>query len=53
VIGFMVQIARRAPAWPFGVVAGTAAASFVVGLAIYRVHGTFLGSSGVPEETRK
>jgi hypothetical protein len=53
VIGFMVQIARRAPTWPFVVVVGTAAASFVVGLAIYRVHGTFLGSSGVPEETRK
>ena len=53
VIGFMVQIARRAPTWPFGVVVGTAAASFVVGLAIYRVHGTFLCSSGVPEETRK
>jgi hypothetical protein len=53
VIGYMVQIARRAPTWPFGVVVGVAAASFVVGLAIYRVHDTFLGSPGVPEETRK
>jgi hypothetical protein len=53
VIGFMVQIARRAPTWPFGVVVGVAAVSFVVGLAIYRVHDTFLGSPGVPEETRK
>ena len=53
VIGFMVQIARRAPTWPFGVVVGTAATSFVVGLAIYRVRGTFLGSSGVPEQTRR
>lgn len=53
VIGYMVQIARRAPTWPFGVVVGVAAVSFVVGLAIYRVHDTFLGSPGVPEETRK
>jgi hypothetical protein len=53
VIGFMVQVARRAPTWPFAVIAGVAAASFVVGLAIYRVHDTFPGSSGVVEETRK
>ena len=53
VIGYMVQIARRGPTWPFGVVVGVAAVSFVVGLAIYRVHDTFLGSPGVPEETRK
>jgi hypothetical protein len=53
VIGFLVQIARRAPTWPFGVVVGVAAASFVVGLAIYRVHDTFLGHPGVPEKTRK
>src|SRR5580693_6970102 len=49
VIGFMVQIARQAPTWPFEVVAGTAVVSFVAGLAIYRDHGTFAGSSGVPE----
>jgi hypothetical protein len=53
VIGYLVQIARRGPTWPFGVVLGAAAASFVVGLAIYRVHDTFRGSPGVPEETRK
>jgi hypothetical protein len=53
VIGFMVQIARRAPTWPFGVVVGVAAASFVAGLAIYRVHDNFLGSPDVPEKTRK
>jgi hypothetical protein len=53
VIGYMVQIARRGPTWPFGVVVGVAAASFAVGLAIYRVHDTFPSSPGVPEETRK
>src|SRR5580658_10960175 len=53
VIGYMVQIARRGPTWPFGVVIGVAAASFVVGLAVYRVHDTFRGSPGVQQETRK
>jgi hypothetical protein len=37
VIGFMVQIARQAPTWPFAVIGGVAAASFVAGLAIQRV----------------
>jgi len=46
VIGFMVQIARRAPTWPFLVIAGVAAVSFVIGLAIYGVHDT---SSGSPD----
>jgi hypothetical protein len=53
VIGFMVQIARRAPTWPFGVVVGVAVASFVVGLTIYRVHDNFLGSPDLPEKARK
>jgi hypothetical protein len=44
VIGFMVQLARRAPTWPFVVIAGVAAMSFVIGLTIYRVHDTFPGS---------
>ncbi len=44
VIGFMVQIARRAPTWPFVVIAGVAAVSFVIGLAIYGVHDTSPGS---------
>ncbi|MGH3259157.1 MAG: hypothetical protein ACRDOU_27790 [Streptosporangiaceae bacterium] len=39
-IGFMVQTARRAPTWPFVVIAGVAAVSFVIGLAIYREHDT-------------
>ena len=53
VICFMVQIARRAPTWPFVLIAGVGAASFVVGLAMYRVRDRFPGSPGVPEETRK
>jgi hypothetical protein len=45
VIGFMVQLARQAPTWPFAVITGVAAVSFVIGLATYRVHDTFPGSS--------
>jgi hypothetical protein len=37
VIGYMVQIARHASTWPFAIIAGVAAASFVAGLAIQRV----------------
>jgi hypothetical protein len=37
VIGYMVQTARQAPTWPFAAIAGVAAATFVVGLAIQRV----------------
>ena len=44
VIGFMVQIARQAPTWPFVVIAGVAAVSFMIGLAIYGVHDTSPGS---------
>jgi hypothetical protein len=44
VIGFLIQLARRAPTWLFGVIAGFAAVSFVIGLAAYRVHDAFPGS---------
>ncbi|MGH3189558.1 MAG: hypothetical protein ACRDOU_23395 [Streptosporangiaceae bacterium] len=44
VIGFTVQIARRAPTWPFLMIIGVAAVSFLIGLTIYRVHDTFPGS---------
>jgi hypothetical protein len=40
VVGFMVQLARRAPTWPFVVIAGVAAVSFVTGLATYGVYDT-------------
>jgi len=38
VIGYMVQVARRAPTWPFAIIALVAAVSFVAGVAIYRAH---------------
>jgi hypothetical protein len=43
VIGFMVQIARRASTWPFVVIAGVGAVAFVIGLTVYGVHDTSSG----------
>ena len=44
-IGFMVEIARRAPTWPFVVILGVAVVSFPVGMAIFRDREPFPGSS--------
>jgi hypothetical protein len=44
-IGFMVEIARRAPTWPFVVILGVAVVSFPVGMAIFRDRDPFPGSS--------
>jgi hypothetical protein len=44
-IGFMVEIARRGPTWPFVVILGVAVVSFPVGMGIFRDRNPFPGSS--------
>jgi hypothetical protein len=43
-VGFMVDIARRAPTWPFVVIVGVAVVSFLAGMAIFRDRDPFPGS---------